>query len=74
MPSWCISEGQKIKSKISPKEYHLVKPDSALLDVCVEKRHLDKKNHYELAAVSSPEDETVKITKEFIGKVGGLNF
>ena len=39
--SWCISEGQKIKSKLSPMEYHLVKPDSALLDVCVEKRHLE---------------------------------
>lgn len=69
-----MSEGQKIKSKISPIKYHLVKPESALLDACIEKRHLDDKSHYDLAAVSGPQDETVKITKEFIGKVGGLNF
>lgn len=63
IPSWCVSEGMKIKSKISPKSYHLVKPDSALLESCVEKRHLEHKNHYDLQAVEGVDDDTLAITK-----------
>ncbi len=63
-----MSEGQKIKSKISPVSYHLMKPHSALLETCVEKHHLDQKSHHDLAAVDGPNDPTIRIATQFVQK------
>ena len=61
LPTWCLSEGRKIKNKISPMQYHLVKPESAIQDFCTVKRHFEDKNHYEMVAVKGKMTQQLKL-------------